>query len=186
MSSKLFNPANSQIVFADHAGDFSAGVPATAANNLIEGTIGTSVQMDLGGLGSGSAYQSAKFSFPANRAPVYRIDICLEHASAVADGESCDIWLAQSSSSTAGTGNPAGLTGSAGSFTWTNGAQRQLGPEVGSLGLRATTLNIGFAGFFRPVLQHGILVFRNKPGVALAATADEMHIVLTPAEYSDL
>lgn len=182
MASILQNTTNGQILFADHAGDFGAA-PATAANSLIMGTP-NDVQLDIGSVAVDAGRQSAKFDFGATRPPLYRVDACIETASAASDGDAFDFWLGGSPSATAGTGNPAGLTGSDAAWTWSLGAEMQM-QSIGALLCRATAVNIGVVGFVRPTHRYGILVMRNKSGVAVATTVDECHITLTPVEYDD-
>lgn len=182
MASIITNTTDGQFLFADHATDFGAA-PNTAANSLIVGTP-TDVQIDIGSVAANGGRQSAKFDFGSTRPPLYRVDACIETASAVSDGDAFDFWLAGSPSTTAGTGNPAGLTGSDAAWTWSIGAAFQMHP-IGSMRCRASATNIGFVGFVRPTHRYGILVFRNKSGAAVATTADECHITLTPVEYDD-
>lgn len=182
MASILSNTTNGQFLFADHATDFGAA-PATAVNSLIVGTP-TDVQLDLGSVAVDGSRQSAKFDFGATRPPLYRVDACIETASAASDGDAVDMWIGGSPSATAGTGNPAGLTGSDAAWTWALGAEMQL-INIGSLIMQASATNIGFVGFVRPTHRYGILVVRNKGTAAFATTADEIHITLTPVEYDD-
>lgn len=174
-----------QLLFADHATDFGAS-PTTAANSLLVGSQ-TDVQLDLTGLAaSGGARQSTKSaSLGDPRVSMYRVDACLEFETAPTDGGQVDFYWCGSPSSTAGTGNAAGLTGSDASFTDTTGNLAQL-KFIGSLYVRNNVINIGYVGRLMPEHQYGILVVVNNADQALRSTAtamDETHITFTPLAY---
>lgn len=174
-----------QLLFADHAADFGAA-PATAANSLIIGTP-TDVQIDLTGVAaSGGARASTKTGdLGATRDPLYMVDACIEFAVAPTDGDTVDFYWAGSPSATAGTGNPAALTGSDAAFTDTSGLLGQM-QYIGSLSCRNNVLNIGHVGFLVPHHRYGILVVVNNADQALAGAGsmDETHITLTPITYN--
>lgn len=183
----ISNPTGTytQLLFADHATDFGAA-PATAANSLIIGTP-TDVQIDLTGLTDTSGRQSAKTGDLGDpRASLYRVDACIEWESAPTDNAgTVDFYWAGSPSSTAGTGNAGGASGSDASFTHTAGIRSQL-KYIGSLTIRNNVINIGFVGFLQPEHRYGSLIVINNSGGALRSTAtamDETHITLTPAIY---
>lgn len=175
-----------QLLFADHATDFGAA-PATAANSLIIGTP-TDIQIDLTGVAaSGGARQSAKSASlgATERAPWYRVDACIEFETAPTDGGVVDFYWGSSPSTTAGTGNPAGLTGSDAAFTDTTGNLAQL-TLIGSLYVRNNVINIGYVGMVSPEQEAGILVVVNNASTAFRSTAtamDETHITLTPLAF---
>lgn len=185
-----YNDTFNQLLFADHATDFGAA-PATAANSLLRGTQ-TDVQLDLTGVAaSGGARASAKtavLSVSSSRALYYVVDACLEFESAPTDGGTVDFYWAESPSSTAGTGNPAGLTGSDAAFTDTTGNLGQL-KYIGSLSVRNDVTNIGRVGHLVPEQEYGILVVVNNASTALRSTAtamDETHITFTPMGIADV
>lgn len=174
-----------QLLFADHATDFGAS-PATAANSLLVGTQ-TDVQLDLTGVAaSGGARQSTKSGdLGANRAMLYRVDACLEFETAPADNGAVHFYWCGSPSSTAGTGNAAGLTGSDAAFTDTAGNLGQL-TRIGQLIVRNNVINIGEVGYLVPYHRYGILVVVNQASTNLRSTAtamDETHITMTPIAY---
>lgn len=175
-----------QFMFADHAADFGAS-PATAANSLLVGSQ-TDVQLDLTGVAaSGGARQSAKSGdLGSARPPLFRVDACVEFETAPTDGGTVDFYWGGSPSATAGTGNPAGCTGSDAAFTDTSGNLGQL-TYIGSLSCRNNVINIGEVGILVPQHRYGILVVVNNADQALRSTAtamDETHIVLTPLTYN--
>lgn len=170
-----------QLLFADHATDFGAA-PATAANSLIIGTP-TDVQIDLSGVAaSGGARASTKTGdLGATHSNIWRVDACLEFEAAPTDGGKVYFYWAGSPSSTAGTGNPAGLTGSDAAFTDTSGNLGQM-KRIGSLSVRNNVINIGYVGHAVVDHRYGILVVVNQADAALRSTAtamDETHITMT-------
>lgn len=184
-SEALIKYGTTQLLFADHATDFGAA-PATAANSLIIGTP-SDVQLDLTGVAaSGGARHSAKSGdLGATRAPLYRVDACLEFETAPADGGAVDFYWAASPSGTAGTGNPGGVTGSDAAFTDTAGNLGEMN-YIGSLKVRNNVIAIGYVGVFVPEHRYGSLVVVNNASTALRSTAtamDETHITATPIIY---
>lgn len=170
-----------QLLFADHATDFGAA-PATAANSLIIGAP-TDVQLDLTGVAaSGGARQSTKTGdLGATRGNIWRVDACLEFEAAPTDGGFVHFYWAGSPSATAGTGNPAGLTGSDAAFTDTTGNLGQL-QHIGTLTVRNDVINIGRVGYVLAEHRYGILVVVNQASQAFRSTAtamDETHITMT-------
>ena len=183
MANEAYLQYGTQLLFADHAADFGAS-PTTAANSLIIGTP-TDVQIDLTSVAaSGGARQSAKTGdLGATRGTYFRVDACLEFAVAPSDGDQRDVYWAGSPSSTAGTGNGGGVSGSDASFADTNGNLGQL-TYIGSLSCRANTINIGVVGVFSPEHRYGSLVVVNNADQALAGAGsmDETHVTVTPIE----
>lgn len=165
-----------QWLFADHATDFGAA-PATAANSLIIGTP-TDVQFDVSSIASGGARQSAKADLGANRARQFALDVCLEFAVAPADNAIVSWYWAPSPISTAGTGNPGGITGSDAAYSETAGLLGQL-IKIGDMTLRNNVLNIAHVGVFEPPHRYGVLVMVSAAGQTIVATVDECHTVLT-------
>lgn len=175
-----------QLLFADHAADFSSGTPNTGSYSLLVGTQ-TDVQLDLTNLAaSGGARESAKTaSLGDPRVSMYRVDACLQFETAPTDGKEVSFYWAGSPSSTSGTGNPGALTGVDAAYTATTGSLAQM-QYIGSLMCRNNVINIGYVGTFRPDHQYGILVVVNNADQALKSTAtamNETHITLTPLAY---
>lgn len=180
MANEVLLKQGSQWLFADHATDFGAA-PATAANSLIVGTP-TDVQLDLTGVAaSGGARASAKATLSTPWASMWSCDACLEFETAPTDGGYVEFFWAASPSSTAGTGNPAGLTGADEAHTDSAGTLGQM-IRIGSLLVRNNVINIGHVGILTPPYEYGMLVIVNQADTALRSTAtamDETHIVLT-------
>ena len=181
-SEGLLKYGTTQLLFADHSGDFGAA-PTTAANSLIIGTP-TDVQIDLTGVAAtnGSRASAKTGDLGATRAPLYRVDACMESASAPTDGNVFSFYWGSSPSSTAATGNPGGLTGSDAAVTYAEGLVAQL-TFIGDLAVRNNVINIGYVGTFVPEHRYGILLVVNRTDQALRSVAtamDETHITLTP------
>lgn len=179
MANEILVKTGIQFLFADHATDFGAA-PATAANSLIIGAP-TDVQIDMTGLATGGAREAAKADLTTPRAALWTVDACLEFESAPADGGVVDFYWGASPSTTAATGNPAGLTGSDAAFTDTVGNLGQM-QFIGAMTLRNNVINIGHVGIFSPAYQYGILLLVNNGTTAFRSTAtamDETHIVMT-------
>lgn len=175
-----------QIVFADHATDFSA---PTAANDLRITTDGSNeldVQLDLTSVANAAARQSAKFDFGAIRAPAYAVRCAFEIAPTPTAGNTIDLYMNFSQSATAATANMGGTSGSDAEYT---GYSSNLSASlkhlvyIGSFVCTAqatTTIQIGSAGEFTPLGRYGSLVVVNNSGAALHSDAAEMNIVFDP------
>lgn len=177
MANEVLIKAGTQFLFADHATDFGAA-PATAANSLISGTP-TDVQMDNGSIADGAGRASAKVTLGTPWSREFAVDACLEFATAPTEGSIVEFYWAASPSSTAANGNSGALTGSDEAYTPAVGKDGQF-QYIGTLSIRNNVLNIGHVGTFTPTSQYGMLVLVNRTGTALATTADETHIVMTP------
>lgn len=180
MANEVLLKTGVQFLFADHATDFGAA-PATAANSLIIGTP-TDVQIDLTGVAaSGGARESAKGDLTTPWASKWAVHACLEFETAPTDDGAVHFYWGASPSSTAGTGNPGGLTGADAAFTDTPGNLGQM-QRIGSLIVRNNVINIGKVGAFTPHFQYGTLVVVNLTDQNLRSTAtamDETHITMT-------
>lgn len=174
-----------QIVFANHAGDFSP----TAANDLrvtTDGSFELDVEMVLAALADGAAVQSAKFDLGAKWAEMYRIRTCFEFAATPVAGNLVRLYLATTHHATAGTANLAGLSGTSGAYT---GINANLEASLNLLGLPrfhhctadlTGAVQVGDAGLFFPKSRYGILVAVNGSGAAFHSDDVESHIVLDP------
>jgi hypothetical protein len=189
MTSKLlYTPMDGtpkQIVFADHAADFSP----TAANDLrvtSDGSFELDVQLDTTDLADTAARQSAKFDLGANFAQSYAIRCALELAATPAAGDLVELYFGWSNSGTAATANPANLTGSDAAYAGysANLASSVLqldGPYDFICTVQATgTVQVGLAGVVQPKGRYGILVVKNESAAAFHSDAVETHIVLDP------
>lgn len=174
-----------QIVFADHATDFSP----TAANDLrisTDGSNETDVQLDLTSVADTAARQSAKVDLGANRAALYSIRAAFELAATPTAGEVIELYWAPSHSATAGTGNPANTSGSDAAYT---GYSSNLSDSVKQLerigtfvctAQATTTVQVAECGIFSPTERYGSLIVKNESGAAFHSDAVESHIVFDP------
>lgn len=180
-----------QICFADHATDFSP----TAANDLrisTDGSNETDVQLDLTGVtdfGTTPATgirASAKVDLGANRAALYSIRAAFEIGATPTAGEVIELWWAPSHSATAGTGNPANVSGSDAAYTGysSNGGDsikqcERIGTFVCTA--QATpTVQVAECGIFSPTERYGCLLVKNESGAAFHSDAVEIHVVFDP------
>lgn len=166
------------LVIADHATDFS---PATA--NILYGSNTTNVQFDPGALATDGYWQSAKADLGATRAPLYRVDACIDFTAAAAtvDMDVVFYWAA-SNSSTAANGNATDITGTDATYAENSALLSQL-QYIGALTCSADTVVKGHVGFVVPTLRWGSLVVGNLNTTSFDGTPAETHIVLTPVSY---
>ena len=111
MPNEVLQKVGTQLVFADHAGDFGP----VAANDLRQGTP-TTVQAAVASLADGAAWQSAKFDFGATRAAQFSLTAAIEFAATPTAGDTVQIYLAPSSDSVAANSNPGGVSGSSSAY----------------------------------------------------------------------
>ena len=168
------------LTITDSGNDLRSGSPVNTAITLTS-------------LGNGAGRQSAKFSFPADRAPSYNVMASIELAGTPTAGGTIDFYWAPSNSGTAGSGNVASLSGTDASAT--DGAPGTMTVDeviaqcdyIGSL---TTTddvaVHTGFVGVFSPSSQHGMLIVVNNSGNALAADANEHHVVFEGISFADV
>lgn len=169
-----------QLCFADHSGDFSP----TAANDLRTSTP-TTVQMALASLASGSYYQSAEFDLGADFAEAYALRCAFELASLPSAGALITIYAGFWHAT--GAGEPAGMSGTAGTYT---GYSSNAADSVKQLALVGsfvcTTQATGIVqvgevhGMMYPRARYGALVLLNDSGIGFHSDDVETHIVATP------
>jgi hypothetical protein len=176
-----------QIVFANHAGDFSP----TAANDLritTDGSKETDSELVLLDLLNGAAAQSTKVDLGANRADSYAVRACIEMQVAVADaGSAIEFYWSSSQSATAGTGNEGACTGTAGAYSGYSSDLADSVKQLAFLGSMAMTddavdsIQVALVGQLNAVNRYGCLVVKNETGETICDTDDiEVHIVFDP------
>lgn len=178
-----FDGIPAQITFADFGTDFSP----TAANDLRHASaVDTEVQLDLTSLADTAARQSAKVDLGAIRAPAYLVRCAFELAATPTAGEVIELYWGPSQHSTAGTGNPANLSGSDAAYS---GYSSNLAASVKQLLFIGnfictvqvtTTVQVGVAGILVPTARYGILVVKDESGAAFHSDAVESHVVFDP------
>lgn len=175
-----------QIVFADHAGDFSP----TAANDLRKTTDASQeldVQLSLASVSNGAYRQSAKVDLGENRAQWYKFRVAVEIAATPTASNAIDLYWAPSHSGTAGTGNAGGVSGSDSAYTGYSSnaaaAVKQLdfiGSAIVTTQATATVQVIEVQGLFSPSERYGSLVVLNGSGAAIHSDDVEINIVADP------
>jgi hypothetical protein len=174
-----------QIVFADHAGDFSP----TAANDLritTDGTFELDVEFNPGALANAAYYQSAKFDFGALWALGYRSRLAVELAATPTAGNTISVWLAPSHSGTAGTGNAGGVSGAKSAYTGysSNAAasvKQLVLASVFTVTTQATaTVQVLEGWNVYPPSRYGSIVLLNSSGAAFHSDDAEFNLVFNP------
>lgn len=160
-------------------------VPTTAG-----APTGTDADIDLDSVATGGAAQeSAKLDLgSANLDLEYEMQAYIEFFSSPTAGGSVDFYLGWSDNATAGSNNPANLSGADGVYQG-YGSDTASGTEalrqldfIGSMSVTAdTAIQIASVGIFRPKARYCMLVVVNNTSVALADTdAIETAVTVTP------
>ena len=168
MANEVLQKTGTAIVLADTTDHSPAAV-----NDL-----GTRTdQIDLASVGSGSSRQSAKVDLGATRARKYGVTAVVEYSVAPTAGGLIQVHTGYSQSSTAGTGNPGGLSGSDAAYT---GNLNQL-DYVGAWPLdNSASAQIGYLGEFEPTDRYLMVVLTNGGDQSLIDDAVEMSIRVAP------
>jgi len=170
-----------QIVFADHAGDFSP-----AAGTSLEFGTPTDCQITLASLADAAARQSAKVDLGTERAQVYKVRAAFEIAATPTAGDVIEIYWSPSSSSTAANGNAGGVSGADAAYA---GYSANLAASVKQLDFignfictaqASATVQVAEIGIFMPSERYGTLVVKNESGAALHSDDVEIHVVFDP------
>jgi len=168
------------IVVGDLAGDYAGAFNGGTATDQIT-TIG---------LAAGSARQSDKIDFGANRAMFYSMRSGIEFDVAPTSGGTVDHYLCFSTSGTAGTDNSGGTSGSDAAYTGTAGDSLDDSIKqckfVGSLVATAdasTVVQYQQIGVFTTPSRYANLVLDNNASQAFEAVDDiEIGVLITPLE----
>lgn len=171
-----------QIVFADHAGDFS---PA-AKTSLVQGTP-LEVQFSFASVVDGAGRESAQFDYGVSRAPAYSYSGALEFAaSGLTAGSVVGFYIAPSPDSTAANGNPMqidGVDAAAPSGIGTLAELLKASQFIGNFKVTddaTTNVQVSFIGIHVPTERFGILIGVDESGAAMHSDDVEMHIVASP------
>ena len=174
-----------QIVFADHANDFSP----TAANDLRISTDGSNeadYDIELASVADDAARQSVKADLGENRAAEYSVRAAFEFAATPTAGETVELYWAPSSSDTAGTGNPGNVTGADAAYSGYSSNLDASLKQLEFIGafvvtVQATaTVQVGEIAVFAPSQRYGSLVVVNRSGAAFHSDDVESHVVFDP------
>ena len=180
MATEILKKTGTQIIFADHAADFSGGTAKTSLE-----VAGTDVQMDIASVAAAAGWESAKFDFGATRAAAYSCMAAIETGAAPTAGQTYDLYLAPSPISTAANGNPGQIDGTsqaAPSGTTSTGELILQCVFIGSLVVAgdANSVQVGVVGTFAPPERYGILIFINSTDQTTETNANEHHVVFNP------
>ncbi len=177
--------APKQIVFADHAGDFSP----TAANDLritTDGSKEADYDIEVANVADDAARQSVKADLGENRAAEYTVRAAFEFAATPTAGKTIDLYWAPSHKSAAGTGNPANVSGADEAYS---GYSSNLDASlvqlefIGSFVVTTqitTTVQVAEVAVFSPSERYGSLVIVNRAAAAFHSDDVESHVVFDP------
>lgn len=174
-----------QIVFADHAGDFSP----TTANDLrktSDGTQDLEVQLSMASVANAGFRQSTKFDFGENWAQEYEARGAFEIAATPTSLRSINAFLAYSQSATAGNGNSGNATGSDAAYTgYSSNAAAAVAQlhQISAFIVTAqatATVQVIEGWRFTPMGRYASLIVQNDTGAAMHSDDVEIHIVLNP------
>lgn len=179
---KVLMQYGKQLLFADHATDFSTA-PATVANSFIIGTP-TNVQMNLSVIAAAAAWESAKTATLADTGTHWPnewvLGAVMESTATPAAGGTFDFYWNASPNATAGTGNSGEAAGLDQAIAVT---QLTSLIRIGSMVVKAAVINKDSnVGTLRLPYLYGSLIMVNNTNVAMVADADadECFITLTP------
>lgn len=149
---------------------------------------GGDAAITMASLANGSFRQSAKLDLGATRAEWYDVFADVEMAATPTAGATVDLYWAPSSSATAGTDNPANVSGTDAAYTGyssnASAAALQL-QNIGALILTAqatSTVQKGYVGRFSPAQRYGSLVVANNGGSAFHSSDTNVQFRLVPVE----
>lgn len=149
---------------------------------------GGDAAITLASLANAAGRQSVKLDLGATRAQVYSVKADIEIAATPTAGATVDLYWAPSSSATAGTDNPGGVTGAdaayAGYSANLTASVKQLvfiGSFVTTTQATATVQKCA-VGIFRPSNRYGSLVVHNQSGAAFHSSDTNINITFTPLE----
>jgi hypothetical protein len=139
-------------------------------------------------LANGSSYQGAKLDLGATRAYEYDVFLDVELAATPTAGNTIDVFWGPSSSATAATDNPGGMSGTDASYTGYSSNADASNPQLQYVGshvctAQATaTVQKSFVGRFSPAQRYGSPMVRNGAGSAFHSTITNFQIRLVPVE----
>lgn len=145
---------------------------------------GGTVSMDLSGLTNGAAQQSAKYTFPDPRAAEYVVFAENGWGSAPTAGGTVDYYWAPSLSSTAGTQNAGGCSGSDAAYT---GYSSNLADSLKDLIYIGSLVATAYAGAhkqvigrFSPPTKYGMMVAVNNTSVTTSTSDTDNMVTIEP------
>ena len=178
MANEILHKVGTQIVFANHGGDFVGG----AAKTSLE-VGGDDVQIDLTSLADTAGRESAKYDIGALRATEVSVMASFEFAATPVTGALVELYWAPSPISAAANGNPMNIDGVDAAAPSGIGTLAELVAVCQFIGAfvctndPTTAVQTGWVGTFTPTERYGILIVKNESGAAFHSDAVESHIV---------
>lgn len=133
---------------------------------------------------NGNGRQGAKGDLGANRARLWEVLFTSSVGSAATAGKEIELYWGASTSSSAGTANPGGLSGTDATFNTTPSEYKAQLIFIGSLVL-SNNAGTGVQQqrfVFSPPCRYGMPVVVNVSGQTLGSTAGDHTVTLTPIE----
>jgi hypothetical protein len=149
---------------------------------------GGDAAITLASVANGAARQSAKLDLGATHGEAYDVKATFEIAATPTAGNTIDLYWAPSSSATAGSDNPANVSGTDAAYSGYSANLTASLPQLQYIGsfvctAQATgTVQAAVVGRFIPANRYGSLVVVNNSGAALHSTDTNQAVTLTPVE----
>lgn len=181
MANEIKLIVGTQILFADHAGDYSPTVVSK-----IEVATATEYQLSLASLANAAGRESAKADLGSARAEAYSVVAALEFAATPTVGKRVDFYWAPSAVAAAANGNPHNIDGVDAAAPSGYGLLAELLKNLDFIGSfivtddATTTVQVAPVGTLYPPERYGILVVVNESGAALHSDDVEMAVALNP------
>ena len=147
---------------------------------------GGDAAITLASLANNAARQSAKLDLGATRAEYYDVFLDIELAATPVAGNLVELFWAPSSSATAGTDNPANVSGVDAAYAGYSSNLDASLPQLQVIGAHVcttqatATVQKGYVGRFSPAQRHGSLVLKNASGAAVHTSDTNCQIRLVP------
>ncbi len=160
----------------------------TGASEITVKNSGGTAAISLASVSNGAARQSAKIDFGASRARRYLCVVEAELAATPTAGNALELYMGWSNSGTAGTDNPAGLSGSDAAYTGQSSNLDASVKQLAYLGdavvsaLATTTVQRITVGIVEARTRYGCLAVYNKSGAAFHSTNTNQAIRFIPIE----
>lgn len=181
MATEILQKVGTQIIFADHAGDYAA-----AAKTKIEVGTPTECQISLASVADGAGRESAKVDLGSTRAAQYSVMASFEFAATPSSGDLVELYWAPSPISTAANGNPHNIDGADAAAPSGIGTLAELVKACQLIGVcvctddATTAVQTFYVGKFAPPERYGILIVKNESGAAFHSDDVECHVVFNP------
>lgn len=151
-----------------------------------KGSAGT-YAMTFASITNNNGRQGAKGDLGANRAPIWDVFFTSSVGVAATAGNMIEVYWASSDSATAGTDNPAGLSGTDATFNTTPDEYKAQLIFLGGLVLSnnaGTGIQKQWLMPFSPPHRYGMPVIVNKSGQTMGATEGDHTLTFVPREHA--